>query len=208
MEYDCRIQLKTIESILNMPKYVCEYCNVYLTHDSQKGRKQHSRGNKHQSYVRAYYDQLIQSGNTNGVQPSNTVSSNVTAIGGTIQSNNKNDKKLPTNLVIVPPRAYSCDPFNITSHPIIFPLGVRPPLPPPILKSQVDSIGIPSMQSATPPVSQQHIPQQSPMPHIPHPQQAYTPPVSNKPIESMNVSAVQSAPSGMHPSRLKALGLA
>lgn len=38
-----------------MPKYLCEYCDVFLTHDSQHGRRQHGRGRKHQENVRLYY---------------------------------------------------------------------------------------------------------------------------------------------------------
>ena len=38
-----------------MPKFFCDYCDVYLTHDSQSGRKQHNRGRKHQDNVRMFY---------------------------------------------------------------------------------------------------------------------------------------------------------
>lgn len=27
-----------------MPRYFCDYCQTYLTHDSAPGRKQHNRG--------------------------------------------------------------------------------------------------------------------------------------------------------------------
>lgn len=27
-----------------MPRYYCDYCDSYLTHDSMAGRKQHMRG--------------------------------------------------------------------------------------------------------------------------------------------------------------------
>lgn len=42
-----------------MPKYYCDYCDIYLTHDSPSVRKSHVNGNKHKMAVKAYYYQLI-----------------------------------------------------------------------------------------------------------------------------------------------------
>ena len=42
-----------------MPKFFCDYCDVYLTHDSQSGRKQHNRGRKHQENVRMFYTAFL-----------------------------------------------------------------------------------------------------------------------------------------------------
>mmetsp|Transcript_9787 Transcript_9787/g.13746 ORF Transcript_9787/g.13746 Transcript_9787/m.13746 type:complete len:174 (-) Transcript_9787:64-585(-) len=41
-----------------MPRYYCDYCGTYLTHDSAPGRRQHMRGWKHRENVQAYYDQF------------------------------------------------------------------------------------------------------------------------------------------------------
>jgi len=41
-----------------MPKYYCDYCDIYLTHDSPSVRKSHNDGWKHKSSVRAYYAQF------------------------------------------------------------------------------------------------------------------------------------------------------
>ncbi|KAI8060716.1 U1 zinc finger-domain-containing protein [Gongronella butleri] len=41
-----------------MPKYYCEYCDVYLTHDSPSVRKGHNLGRNHINNVRAYYTEL------------------------------------------------------------------------------------------------------------------------------------------------------
>jgi len=38
-----------------MPKFYCEYCGIYLTHSSPSGRKQHSKGKKHESARQDYY---------------------------------------------------------------------------------------------------------------------------------------------------------
>ncbi|CAK4071606.1 unnamed protein product [Aphanomyces euteiches] len=43
-----------------MPRYYCDYCDTYLTHDSQAGRKQHNRGWKHRENVKLYYEGIIQ----------------------------------------------------------------------------------------------------------------------------------------------------
>ena len=39
-----------------MPRDFCDYCDVYLTHDSAPGRKQHIRGWKHRENVKQYYE--------------------------------------------------------------------------------------------------------------------------------------------------------
>eukprot|EP01084_Bolivina_argentea_P038632 71439_1 len=41
-----------------MPRYYCDVCCAYLTHDSAPGRKQHNRGFKHRENVQRYYDQF------------------------------------------------------------------------------------------------------------------------------------------------------
>ncbi|KAL8513479.1 hypothetical protein ACS0TY_012805 [Phlomoides rotata] len=40
-----------------MPRYYCDYCDTYLTHDSPSVRKQHNAGYKHKANVRNYYQQ-------------------------------------------------------------------------------------------------------------------------------------------------------
>ncbi|KQJ94324.1 U1 small nuclear ribonucleoprotein C-1 [Brachypodium distachyon] len=41
-----------------MPRYYCDYCDTYLTHDSPSVRKQHNAGYKHKANVRSYYQQF------------------------------------------------------------------------------------------------------------------------------------------------------
>lgn len=41
-----------------MPRYYCDYCDTYLTHDSPSVRKQHNAGYKHKANVRTYYLQF------------------------------------------------------------------------------------------------------------------------------------------------------
>lgn len=42
---------------VTMPRYYCDYCDTYLTHDSPSVRKQHNAGYKHKANVRIYYQQ-------------------------------------------------------------------------------------------------------------------------------------------------------
>uniref|UniRef100_A0A914EME5 U1 small nuclear ribonucleoprotein C n=1 Tax=Acrobeloides nanus TaxID=290746 RepID=A0A914EME5_9BILA len=43
-----------------MPKYYCDYCDVFLTHDSRTVRKTHNGGRKHKDNVRAYYQAWLE----------------------------------------------------------------------------------------------------------------------------------------------------
>uniref|UniRef100_T1INM3 U1 small nuclear ribonucleoprotein C n=1 Tax=Strigamia maritima TaxID=126957 RepID=T1INM3_STRMM len=42
-----------------MPKYYCDYCDTYLTHDSPSVRKTHCSGRKHLDNVKFYYQQWM-----------------------------------------------------------------------------------------------------------------------------------------------------
>lgn len=46
---------------VGMPRYYCDYCDTYLTHDSPAVRKQHNAGYKHKANVRNYYMQFEES---------------------------------------------------------------------------------------------------------------------------------------------------
>merc|ERR1711939_1142108 len=41
-----------------MPKFFCDYCDVYLTHDSMSVRKAHNAGRNHLRNVIDYYQQI------------------------------------------------------------------------------------------------------------------------------------------------------
>mmetsp|Transcript_6755 Transcript_6755/g.5768 ORF Transcript_6755/g.5768 Transcript_6755/m.5768 type:complete len:123 (-) Transcript_6755:50-418(-) len=46
-----------------MPKYFCEYCDIFLAHSSFFGRKQHSTGRKHiQNKIDYYTEQMKEKG--------------------------------------------------------------------------------------------------------------------------------------------------
>ena len=42
-----------------MPQYFCDYCELYLTHDSMAARKAHNNGYKHKDVVRRYYERFV-----------------------------------------------------------------------------------------------------------------------------------------------------
>ena len=43
-----------------MPKYFCDYCDTYLTHDSPTVRKTHCGGRKHKENVKFYYQKWME----------------------------------------------------------------------------------------------------------------------------------------------------
>ncbi|VWU50041.1 RNA-binding protein (U1 snRNP-like), putative [Hepatocystis sp. ex Piliocolobus tephrosceles] len=51
-----------------MPKYYCEYCDIYLTHSSPVGRRQHIQGRKHISAKIEYFQNLLRE---KGITPQN-----------------------------------------------------------------------------------------------------------------------------------------
>ncbi|CAH0549550.1 unnamed protein product [Brassicogethes aeneus] len=43
-----------------MPKYYCDYCDTYLTHDSPSVRKTHCTGRKHKDNVKFFYQKWME----------------------------------------------------------------------------------------------------------------------------------------------------
>ncbi|XP_064778750.1 U1 small nuclear ribonucleoprotein C-like [Oncorhynchus masou masou] len=46
--------------LLKMPKFYCDYCDTYLTHDSPSVRKTHCSGRKHKENVKDYYQKWME----------------------------------------------------------------------------------------------------------------------------------------------------
>lgn len=38
-----------------MPKFYCDYCDIFLTHDAKRVRKDHNAGWKHAAQVKAHF---------------------------------------------------------------------------------------------------------------------------------------------------------
>ncbi|KAF6255846.1 U1 zinc finger-domain-containing protein [Scenedesmus sp. NREL 46B-D3] len=49
-----------------MPRFYCDFCDAYLTHDSPAVRSQHNSGYKHKANVRNYYMQFTEGPNADG----------------------------------------------------------------------------------------------------------------------------------------------
>ena len=56
--YPRHLQSRASLTALCMPRYYCDYCDVFLTHDSAAVRGQHNRGLRHRDNVRDYYQKL------------------------------------------------------------------------------------------------------------------------------------------------------
>ena len=55
-----------LQSHTSMPRYYCDYCDMYLTKDSAGGRKEHSRGWKHRENVIAFFKPSLKHFMTSG----------------------------------------------------------------------------------------------------------------------------------------------
>lgn len=53
------MKYKTLSKI-DMPKYYCDYCDTFLTHDSPSVRKTHCTGRKHKDNVKFYYQKWME----------------------------------------------------------------------------------------------------------------------------------------------------
>ncbi|KAL1430741.1 hypothetical protein MTO96_002344 [Rhipicephalus appendiculatus] len=82
-----------------MPKYYCDYCDTYLTHDSPSVRKTHCNGRKHKENVKFYYQKWMEE------QAQNLIDATTAAFkAGKIQSSQFQAKPL-TGAMIPPPAA-------------------------------------------------------------------------------------------------------
>merc|ERR1712020_96022 len=53
-------KVRNFSQVSIMPKYYCDYCDTYLTHDSPSVRKTHCAGRKHKENVKFYYQKWIE----------------------------------------------------------------------------------------------------------------------------------------------------
>ena len=51
--------INILKNDTTMPRYFCDYCQMYLTHDSQSARRQHNYGWKHRDAFRLHYAKLM-----------------------------------------------------------------------------------------------------------------------------------------------------
>ncbi|KAF7918287.1 uncharacterized protein EAE98_009899 [Botrytis deweyae] len=96
-----------------MPKFFCDYCDVYLTHDSMSVRKAHNSGRNHLRNVVDYYQQI---GHEKAQSVIDSITSSYAAEG---QSSSNPMLHNPAASAPFPP-----------FPPANFPGGVPPPFPP------------------------------------------------------------------------------
>ena len=108
-----------------MPKYYCDYCDTYLTHDSPSVRKTHNGGRRHKDNVRLYYmnwlekqaqSMMNQTGLRMGLRP---IAPGLLTAPGMMPP-------VPPGLVMPPP------PMGIPPRPGLLPPGMQLPRPPPV----------------------------------------------------------------------------
>ncbi|XP_003738828.1 U1 small nuclear ribonucleoprotein C [Galendromus occidentalis] len=103
-----------------MPKYYCDYCDTFLTHDSPSVRKTHCGGRKHKENVRFYYQKWVED------QAQNLIDQTTAAF--------KQGKMPPRGAMVPPPQGgppgYPQGPMMMPPHPRMAMPGA-PPIGPP-----------------------------------------------------------------------------
>ncbi|TVY20739.1 U1 small nuclear ribonucleoprotein C, partial [Lachnellula arida] len=95
-----------------MPKFFCDYCDVYLTHDSMSVRKAHNSGRNHLRNVVDYYQQI-------GHEKAQSVIDSITS-SYAAEGQSSSNPMLGQNPGVAPP------------PPFAFPGGMPPPGFPPM----------------------------------------------------------------------------
>ncbi|XP_031632088.1 U1 small nuclear ribonucleoprotein C-like [Contarinia nasturtii] len=100
-----------------MPKYYCDYCDTYLTHDSPSVRKTHCIGRKHRDNVKFYYQKWMEE------QAQHLIDATTAAFkAGKIAQNPFSNP--PPNMTAVPP------PTGFGPPRMMPPPGMPPMMPP------------------------------------------------------------------------------
>ncbi|ESO03546.1 hypothetical protein HELRODRAFT_111980 [Helobdella robusta] len=107
-----------------MPKYYCDYCDTYLTHDSPSVRKTHCGGRKHKENVCTYYQKWLEE------QVQKLVDDTTAAFkAGKIPSNPYLNGPAGLGAMIPPPMALAPRPLGPPGAPPMFmPPPMRPPM--------------------------------------------------------------------------------
>ncbi|KAA8549216.1 hypothetical protein F0562_000900 [Nyssa sinensis] len=127
-----------------MPRYYCDYCDTYLTHDSPSVRKQHNAGYKHKANVRIYYQQFEAQQNQSLIDQKIKEHLGQTAayqqVGAAFNQLRPRLPILPTP--VLPMAGNSQLPVNSPLVP-----GMRPPVLPRPLPNTTGYVSAPNMQS-------------------------------------------------------------
>ncbi|RYP49244.1 hypothetical protein DL768_005018 [Monosporascus sp. mg162] len=131
-----------------MPKFFCDYCDVYLTHDSMSVRKAHNSGRNHLRNVVDYYQQI-------GHEKAQSVIDSITssyAAEGQAHANPMLPQNQPQNIG-PPPHLHHLPPpgAGVGGGPPGGPGGAFPPPPPFSFPAGMPPPPFPGMPGAPPP---------------------------------------------------------
>ena len=116
-----------------MPKYFCDYCDTYLTHDSPSVRKTHCAGRKHKENVKFYYQKWMEE------QAQNLIDATTAAFKAGKLPNAGGPPGHPGGVAIPPPAMMGGPP------------GMRPPMGPPGGMMGPPRPGMPPQMGVPPP---------------------------------------------------------
>ncbi|XP_065200958.1 U1 small nuclear ribonucleoprotein C-like [Planococcus citri] len=125
-----------------MPKYYCDYCDTYLTHDSPSVRKTHCQGRKHKDNVKFYYQKWMED------QAQQLIDA-TTALykAGKIAANPFSNQKG----VAIPPPASLAVPPGLPPMP---PMGMPPGMPQAMMAPPLPGMPPPGVGMMVPPIPQ------------------------------------------------------
>ncbi|KAH9938313.1 DHBP synthase RibB-like alpha/beta domain-containing protein [Fomitopsis serialis] len=126
-----------------MPKHYCDYCDVFLTHDSASVRKAHNSGRNHLANVRDYYASL---GHDKAQSIIDQITSAYESSGGPPPGGFGFG---PQHLA--PPAGYGGPPMGFGGPGFGGPPGARPPFPPPGMMGPPGAPPFPPNGSMPPP---------------------------------------------------------
>ncbi|XP_035897516.1 U1 small nuclear ribonucleoprotein C [Anopheles maculipalpis] len=128
-----------------MPKYYCDYCDTYLTHDSPSVRKTHCTGRKHKDNVKFYYQKWMEE------QAQHLIDATTAAYkAGKIAPNPfttgppKPNISIPPPTMNMPPRPGGLIPGMPAGAPPLL-MGPNGPLPPPMMGMRPPPMMVPTM---------------------------------------------------------------
>ncbi|XP_059612879.1 U1 small nuclear ribonucleoprotein C [Phlebotomus argentipes] len=125
-----------------MPKYYCDYCDTYLTHDSPSVRKTHCTGRKHKDNVKFYYQKWMEE------QAQNLIDATTAAFKAGKIAQNPFAQPPPKGVAIPPPNTLAPPP-----RPGMMPAGIphgAPGMPQMMMGPHMMGIRPPSMMGLGP----------------------------------------------------------
>ncbi|XP_055297289.1 U1 small nuclear ribonucleoprotein C [Sitodiplosis mosellana] len=141
-----------------MPKYYCDYCDTYLTHDSPSVRKTHCIGRKHRDNVKFYYQKWMEE------QAQHLIDATTAAFkAGKIAQNPFSNP--PPNMTAVPPPT-GFGPPRMMPPPGMPPMGMPPGMMPPGMRPGQMPGGMQGGPMRMPPLTAMRPPMMAPPPQL------------------------------------------